>query len=138
MAPPSKCRGAIAVFKSQRTIAKGRKYVLNAIPTLVIAVVIGIAAGLLINHHSRGWFRTRASDVTAALVGIAGAFIGFYIIAAVGLARTPLTEYLGAIAGAFPFAGAFTRRIFPQLEKDRYLRQCFRISYCGHAGSRQG
>ncbi len=71
-----------------------------ALQTLVIVIVIGIAAGLLINHYSRGWFRTRANDLTAALVGIAGAFIGFHIIAAAGLAQTALAEYLGAIAGA--------------------------------------
>ena len=71
-----------------------------ALQTLVLVIVIGIAVGLIINHYSRGWFRTRASDVTAALVGIAGAFIGFHITLAANFARTPFAEYLGAIAGA--------------------------------------
>jgi len=72
----------------------------KALQTIVIVVVIGIAAGLLLNHYRRGWFRTRASDLTAALVGIAGAFIGFHISAVFGLARTPYVEYAAAIAGA--------------------------------------
>jgi len=66
----------------------------------LIVVVIGIIAGLLVTRYGRGWFGTRASDLTAALVGIAGAFIGFHLGAVVGLVPFPLADYIAAIAGA--------------------------------------
>jgi uncharacterized membrane protein YeaQ/YmgE (transglycosylase-associated protein family) len=73
----------------------------TALQTLVIVIVIGVIAGLIVNRFGRGWFGTRASDMTVALVGIAGAFIGFHLAAAVGLVPFPITEYLSALAGAF-------------------------------------
>lgn len=45
----------------------------TALQTLVIVVVIGILASWLVTRYGRGWFGTRANDLTAALVGIAGA-----------------------------------------------------------------
>jgi uncharacterized membrane protein YeaQ/YmgE (transglycosylase-associated protein family) len=72
----------------------------TALQTLVIVVVIGIVAGLSVGRYGRGWFGTRASDLTAALVGIAGAFIGFHLGAAVGLIPFPLIDYIAAIIGA--------------------------------------
>ncbi|MGA7327575.1 MAG: transglycosylase [Rhodomicrobium sp.] len=71
-----------------------------ALQTLLIVVLIGIVAGWLITRYGRGWFKTRASDLTAALVGIAGAFIGFHVGAVIGL-RSPLMDYIAAIVGAF-------------------------------------
>jgi uncharacterized membrane protein YeaQ/YmgE (transglycosylase-associated protein family) len=75
----------------------------TALQTMVIVLAIGIIAGLMFNRYARGWLRrigTRASDLTAALVGIAGAFIGFHLGAAAGLVPAPVAEYLAAIAGA--------------------------------------
>jgi uncharacterized membrane protein YeaQ/YmgE (transglycosylase-associated protein family) len=71
-----------------------------ALQTLVIVVVIGIVAGLAVTRYGRGWFGTRASDLTAALVGIAGAFIGFHLGAVVGLVPFPVMDYIAAIVGA--------------------------------------
>jgi uncharacterized membrane protein YeaQ/YmgE (transglycosylase-associated protein family) len=71
-----------------------------ALQTLVIIVVIGIVAGLAVTRYGRGWFGTRASDMTAALVGIAGAFIGFHLGEVVGLVPFPVMDYIAAIAGA--------------------------------------
>jgi uncharacterized membrane protein YeaQ/YmgE (transglycosylase-associated protein family) len=50
-----------------------------ALQTLVVVILIGIAASWLVNRYGRGWFGTRAGSFTAALVGIAGAFIGFHL-----------------------------------------------------------
>jgi uncharacterized membrane protein YeaQ/YmgE (transglycosylase-associated protein family) len=72
----------------------------TALQTLVIVVVIGIVAGLVVNRYGRGWFGARARDMTAALVGIAGAFIGFHLGAAVGLVPFPIMDYVAAIIGA--------------------------------------
>ena len=72
-----------------------------ALQTLVIVILIGIVAGLLINRYGRRWFSTRASDMTAALIGIAGAFIGFHLGQVIGLVPFPAAGYLAAIAGAF-------------------------------------
>jgi hypothetical protein len=38
-------------------------------------------------------------DVTYALVGIAGSFIGFHMAVILGLLPTPLMLYVGALAG---------------------------------------
>jgi uncharacterized membrane protein YeaQ/YmgE (transglycosylase-associated protein family) len=45
--------------------------------------------------------RNSCSDLTSALVGIAGAFIGFHVSVIVGLLPSPLMHYLLAIVGAF-------------------------------------
>jgi uncharacterized membrane protein YeaQ/YmgE (transglycosylase-associated protein family) len=72
----------------------------TALQTLVVVVLIGVIAGLVINRYGRGLFGSRASGLTASLVGIAGAFIGFHLGAAVGLVPFPVMDYLAAIAGA--------------------------------------
>jgi uncharacterized membrane protein YeaQ/YmgE (transglycosylase-associated protein family) len=72
----------------------------TALQTLVIVVVIGIAASLLVTRYGRGWFGGRADDFTAALVGIAGSFIGFYLGAVIGLGASRFAGYLAALAGA--------------------------------------
>jgi uncharacterized membrane protein YeaQ/YmgE (transglycosylase-associated protein family) len=72
-----------------------------ALQTLAIVIVIGIIAGLLVNRYGRSWFGTRASDMTVALIGIAGAFIGFHLGQVTGLVRSPAASYLAAAAGAF-------------------------------------
>lgn len=55
-----------------------------ALANLLIVVAIGIVAGLLFNRYGQTWFRrqfnTSHTDITSALVGIAGSFIGFHIV----------------------------------------------------------
>ena len=68
--------------------------------SLSLWTLIGIIAGLAVTRYGRGWFGTRASDLTAALVGIAGAFLGFHVGVAAGLVPVPVADYLLAIVGA--------------------------------------
>jgi uncharacterized membrane protein YeaQ/YmgE (transglycosylase-associated protein family) len=81
-------------------MAKEGKMTATALQTLVIVLAIGIVAGLLVNRYGRGWFAGRGSGFTVALIGIAGAFIGFHLGAAVGLVPFPLMDYIAAIIGA--------------------------------------
>jgi uncharacterized membrane protein YeaQ/YmgE (transglycosylase-associated protein family) len=75
----------------------------SAMTNFLIILVIGIVAGLVFNRYGHTWlarqFTTRQSDLTAALVGIAGAFIGFHLAVIVGL-PAPLMLFLAAIVGA--------------------------------------
>jgi uncharacterized membrane protein YeaQ/YmgE (transglycosylase-associated protein family) len=56
------------------------------------------------NRYARSWLArlgsTTRSEVTAALVGIAGAFIGFHISVILGLLPSPLMHYVLAAVGA--------------------------------------
>jgi uncharacterized membrane protein YeaQ/YmgE (transglycosylase-associated protein family) len=77
----------------------------TALAHLIIVVIIGVVAGIAFNRVGLGWWSrtigsSSQSDVTSALVGIAGAFIGFHLAVVVGLLPTPLMLYLGAILGA--------------------------------------
>jgi uncharacterized membrane protein YeaQ/YmgE (transglycosylase-associated protein family) len=77
----------------------------TALAHLIIVVIIGVVAGIAFNRVGLGWWsRTigsgSRSDVTSALVGIAGAFIGFHLAVVLGLLPTPLMLYLGAVIGA--------------------------------------
>ena len=71
---------------------------------LLIVMAIGIAAGLFFNRQGQAWLRrqlvTRQSDVTSALVGIAGAFIGFHTGVILRLLPSPLLPYIAAAIGA--------------------------------------
>ena len=73
---------------------------------LLVVLAIGIVTGLVFNRYGRSWFgrqmagATGVGDVTYALVGIAGAFIGFHLAVIMGLLPTPLMLYLAAILGA--------------------------------------
>ena len=77
----------------------------TALAHLLIVLIIGIVVGLFFNRYASTWLsrlgRTTHSDVTSALVGIAGAFIGFHLAVILGLLPTPLMLYLAAIVGAF-------------------------------------
>jgi uncharacterized membrane protein YeaQ/YmgE (transglycosylase-associated protein family) len=76
-------------------------------PALVflIVLVIGIVAGLLFDRFlGPSWFvrqfaGTRAI-VTSALVGIAGAFIGFHIATLLALGGGVIVLYIAAVIGA--------------------------------------
>jgi uncharacterized membrane protein YeaQ/YmgE (transglycosylase-associated protein family) len=77
----------------------------TALANFLIILLIGIVAGLFLNRYSRGWFSRQLgggtrSDMTSALVGIAGAFIGFHLSVIIGLLPSPLMHYLAAIVGA--------------------------------------
>ena len=76
----------------------------TALANLLIILGIGVIAGLVFNHRARGWLgrlgSTGRSEVTAALVGIAGAFIGFHLSVILGLLPSPLMHYIVAAIGA--------------------------------------
>jgi len=78
----------------------------TAIANLIVILLIGIIIGLLFNRYGRSWLgkqtasATGVGAVTFALVGIAGAFIGFHIAVILGLLPTPLMLFLGAVIGA--------------------------------------
>ena len=76
----------------------------TGLANLLIVLAIGIAAGLLFNRYGQTWlsrqFTTRHSDATAALIGIAGAFIGFHFGVIFGLLPSPLMLYIAAAIGA--------------------------------------
>jgi uncharacterized membrane protein YeaQ/YmgE (transglycosylase-associated protein family) len=76
----------------------------TALAHLIIVVVIGVVAGLVFNRYARSWLArlgsSTRSDITSALVGIAGAFIGFHVGVVVGLLPSPLMLYLAAVVGA--------------------------------------
>jgi len=77
----------------------------TALANLVIVLIIGIVAGLAFNRYAQDWlsrqFTTRQSDITSALVGIAGAFIGYHLGVIFGLLPSPVMLYIMAIVGAF-------------------------------------
>ena len=77
----------------------------TALAHFLIVLIIGIVVGLFFNRYARTWLsrlgNTTHSDVTSALVGIAGAFIGFHLAVVLGLLPTPLMLYLAAVLGAF-------------------------------------
>ena len=76
----------------------------TALAHLIVVVLIGIVASLVLNRFWRGWFArniaTQHNDVTAALIGIAGAFIGFHIGVVLELLPLPQMQYVLAIVGA--------------------------------------
>ena len=76
----------------------------TGLANLIIVLVIGIAAGLLLNRYGQTWLRrqfaTTHSDLTSALVGIAGSFVGFHIGVLLGLLPSPLMLYVAAAIGA--------------------------------------
>lgn len=77
----------------------------TALVNFLVILLIGIAVGIVFHRSTRSWFSrfgsSTSSDVTIALVGIAGSFIGFHLGVIVGLLPTPLMLYLCAIVGAF-------------------------------------
>ena len=77
----------------------------TALANFLIILIIGVVAGLVFNRYARSWLArlgtTTHSDITSALVGIAGAFIGFHVSVIVGLLPSPLMHYIVAAIGAF-------------------------------------
>jgi uncharacterized membrane protein YeaQ/YmgE (transglycosylase-associated protein family) len=76
----------------------------TALVNLIVILVIGAVVGLAFNRYARSWLArlgsTTRSDITAVLVGIAGAFIGFHISVILGLLPSPLMHYILAALGA--------------------------------------
>ena len=76
----------------------------TALTNLIVILIIGAVVGLAFNRYARSWLArlgsTTRSDITAALVGIAGAFIGFHISIILGLLPSPLIHYILAAIGA--------------------------------------
>jgi uncharacterized membrane protein YeaQ/YmgE (transglycosylase-associated protein family) len=76
----------------------------SALANLLIILLIGVVAGLVFNRYSRSWLAriggSSRSDLTSALVGIAGAFIGFHISVIASLLPSPLMHYVLAVVGA--------------------------------------
>lgn len=72
------------------------------IGTFLILIVIGVAVGFAMTRYGQTWLGrhfTGASDVTFALVGIAGSFMGYHLGGILG-AVSPIALYIFAIAGA--------------------------------------
>jgi hypothetical protein len=77
---------------------------MGALGTFLILVVIGAAVGLAMIRYGHTWLGRHVAsanhgDITYALIGIAGSFMGFHI-AAILEVLSPLLMYLFAIAGA--------------------------------------
>ena len=77
---------------------------MDPIIVFLLVLIIGIVVGVLFQRvRGQGWLTRqiagRRADSTAALVGIAGAFIGFHLVALAGLI-SPLLVLLGALVGA--------------------------------------
>ena len=77
----------------------------TALANLLIVIAIGIVAGLAFNRYGRRWWARNIgsatrSDITSALVGIAGSFIGFHLGVVLGFLPSPLMLYLAAAIGA--------------------------------------
>jgi uncharacterized membrane protein YeaQ/YmgE (transglycosylase-associated protein family) len=77
---------------------------MNPTLTFIIVVVIGIAAGIIAQRLRPSWFSRqiagRRADLTSALVGIAGAFLGFHLAALVLLAAGVGVLFVAAALGA--------------------------------------
>jgi hypothetical protein len=78
---------------------------MNALGTFLLLVVFGAAVGFALNRYGRTWLgrqvagATGAGDITYALVGIAGSFMGFHIAGILGIGSLFLA-YILAVAGA--------------------------------------
>lgn len=77
----------------------------TVIMMFLILVAIGIVVGIAFNRRGRSWLgrqvagATGAGDVTYALVGIAGSFMGYHVGVILELLPSWLL-YLTALAGA--------------------------------------
>jgi hypothetical protein len=79
--------------------------ILTPLTAFLFVLIIGIVCGLAFDRFmGPGWFTrqmagSRRHSVTSALVGIAGASIGFHLFVILGLV-TGIATLLGAILGA--------------------------------------
>lgn len=73
--------------------------------TFVIVIAIGIIAGVIFDRIAGpGWLARQFTGprgfVTSALIGIAGAFIGFHLALLLAIGGGALTLYIAAALGA--------------------------------------
>ncbi len=79
--------------------------VLTPLTAFLLVLVIGIAVGLLFDRFmGPGWLTRQIAgstrhSATSALVGVAGAFIGFHILVLLSLV-SGIATLLGAVIGA--------------------------------------
>lgn len=76
----------------------------NPAVTFILIIVVGIAVGLLLYRYAgSNWLSqltgTRRGQLTSALVGIAGAFVGYHLAILLGIASTGVSLIV-ATAGA--------------------------------------
>jgi uncharacterized membrane protein YeaQ/YmgE (transglycosylase-associated protein family) len=78
----------------------------DPIVTFLLVLVIGIVAGILFDRLAGpSWFSRQFSGssggiVTSALVGVAGAFVGYHIAVLLALGGGLVTSVIAAAAGA--------------------------------------
>ena len=78
----------------------------DPVVTFLLVLVIGIVAGILFNRLAGpSWFARQFSGstrgiITSALVGVAGAFVGYHIASLLALGGGLLTSIIAAAAGA--------------------------------------
>ena len=95
--------GGLVRLDLRRAVPSGDHIVRDPAITFLLVLVIGIAAGLLFDRFAGpGWlsrqFAGNRNIVTSALVGIAGAFIGFHLFVLVGFLG--ILALIGAAIGA--------------------------------------
>ena len=76
----------------------------SALIHFLVVLAIGVVIGIVLNRYVRMWLTRLAgpnhADRTAALVGVAGAFIGFHLSVIVGLLPSPLMHFFAAAGAA--------------------------------------
>lgn len=77
----------------------------NPAVTFLLVIVVGIAVGLLLYRYAgSNWLNqltgTRRGQLTSALVGIAGAFIGYHLAILFGTVGTGLNLIFAAAVAA--------------------------------------
>jgi len=74
--------------------------------TFVLVLAIGVIAGLLFDRLAgpswlaRQFYGSTRGIITSALVGVAGAFVGYHVAVLVGLGGGVLTSVVAAAVGA--------------------------------------
>ena len=73
--------------------------------TFLLILVSGIAIGLLIHRYAgSNWLNqltgTRRGQLTSALVGVAGSFLGYHLAILLGILGTPVSLVFAAVGAA--------------------------------------
>jgi hypothetical protein len=84
---------------------------MGAIGTFLVLVIIGAGIGIAMTRYGRSWLgrqvagATGADDITYALVGVAGSFMGFHIALILGLLSLFFLYLLAAVGAALTVWG---------------------------------